>query len=396
MRTATLLLALFGIVGEPLLAQLKGTVRLQAGPFLPITVETGGAPGSDVIAEVELTFPPELIRAQAANGSIQPQFRVVETDVEGTQLDAEVPFQFDLGHGRRKGTLLILVKADSLRNNVRNYRVYSTAEPVNIAPLVKLEDIGDYEGQETWKIITPSATYFYHHQSGGFASLIDREGKDWISYHPGNRDKGEFRGIPNIAPPGFHPGQPNGKKPGKIIFSGPIRVRLLAETEDDNWGTYWDIFPTYARMTLFKKGPEPYWILYEGTPGGEFTVSDYWVNSAGTRFDSEPYVNKNAWHGDLPKPEWVYFADAALQRVLFLARHEYSPVIDEYWHFGDGGMTVFGFGRGPRAEGWQRLTDVPSHLTIGFVESTNHQDIAGIIQSTTQQLNVQVGPVRTQ
>jgi hypothetical protein len=246
---------------------------------------------------------------------------------------------------------------------------------------VELEDIGEYEGEAAWKITTPPATYYYHHRSGGFASLVDRDGNDWISYHPGGKERGEYRGIPNIAPPQFHPGRPEGKRPGRIVSRSESHVSLLAETEDGRWATQWDIHADHARMTLLRKGEEPYWILYEGTPGGRFETTDYWVNSRGERFESAPYVQKNMWHGDLPEPEWVYFGDAKMKRVLVLKREPYSPAMDEYWHFGDGGMTVFGFGRGPRESGWQRLADVPCELTIAFVESDRHADVARAVKS---------------
>jgi hypothetical protein len=89
----------------------------------------------------------------------------------------------------------------------------------------------------------------------------------------------------------------------------------------------------------------------------------------------------------------VYFGDPALRRVLYLARHEYSDVIDEYWHFGNGGMTVFGFGRGPRAEGWQRLTQVPSRLTIGFVESDEHATARSAIEAAWRDVRISAGRV---
>ena len=108
------------------------------------------------------------------------------------------------------------------------------------------------------------------------------------------------------------------------------------------WKTRWDIYPEYATMTLLKKGPEPYWILYEGTPGGEFNENDYWVRSDGTREIMKPYhLSKNQWTGHLPSPKWVYFGDYQLERVLYYIHHEDYPYEDVLWHAGEGGMTVF-------------------------------------------------------
>ncbi len=86
-----------------------------------------------------------------------------------------------------------------------------------------------HEGQECLRIVTPSATYLYHKEGAGLASLIDREGRDWISYHPGNRSAGEFRGIPNLGEFG-HPGY-TGERGAvtRVIASGPLKVSLLSE-----------------------------------------------------------------------------------------------------------------------------------------------------------------------
>jgi hypothetical protein len=323
------------------------------------------------------------------------RMQLIEVDPGGLVLEPVVPYQWDPAPGSpaTEGTLSFLLRGPTVAGRIRFYRLYFNREVDPTAhaapsPSIALQTIGSYEGEDTWKISTPAATYFYHHRSGGFASLIDRQGNDWISYHPGNKEKGEYRGVPNIAPADFHPGRPQGKKAGQILSQGPLRVRLRAETEDGKWAKDWDIFPTHARMTLFRKGPEPYWILYEGTPGGEFTEEDYFVDSQGSRYESRNYPRDKVWRGDLPSPEWVYFGDPALRRVLFLVHHEYSNTIDEYWHFGNGGMTVFGFGRGPRAEGWQRLTQVPSRLSIGFVETDQFAEARVAIESTWQPLPV--------
>jgi hypothetical protein len=134
-------------------------------------------------------------------------------------------------------------------------------------------------------------------------------------------------------------------------------------------------------------------MLYEGTPGGEFTVADYWVDSSGRRFDSGPFTLENKWNGDLPDPEWVYFVDPLLDRALYLVHHEPSQEVDEYWHFGDGGMTVFGFGRGPKEIAWQRLLKVPARLTIGLVESKEFDEVKSCIESAFRPLQLELGNI---
>jgi hypothetical protein len=253
-----------------------------------------------------------------------------------------------------------------------------------------VEEVAEYEGYPAFKITTPAATYYYHVGGPGFASLIDREGHDWISHHPEGGFQGSYRGIPNIAPPEFHPGPGSGKKASRLIRSGPLRASILSETEDGAWGVFWDIFPAYANMTLFKKTAAPYWILYEGTPGGALdTESGYWVQSSGERLSVAPNDQDNFWEGTLPSPQWVYFGDEKLRRVLFLALHEPDNFPDEFWHSGTGGMAVFGFGRGPRPQ-WQYLQTVPAHLTIGFVESDNFDEVKRRIESAWRPVEVKV------
>ncbi|MDZ7637275.1 MAG: hypothetical protein U5J83_03335 [Bryobacterales bacterium] len=394
-RIFALSLCLAGLV-LPLASQ---RVHAPAGPHLPIRVEANGVARTERVADLNLNLE-DLGAARFEEAILLGEMQLIEVDPEGFIADDAVPFQWDPAPGSPAtiGSLSFLLRGPTAGGAYRHYRLYFNRQSEaftewNPRQGVRFERIGNYEGEDAWRIATPSATYVYHHQSGGFASMIDREGKDWISYHPGNREKGEFRGIPNIAPIDFHPGRPQGKKLGRLLSSGPLRVRMRAETEDGKWAADWDVFPTHARMTLFRKGPEPYWVLYEGTPGGEFDVDDYWVDSSGRKFLSEAYTQQKPWHGNLPTPEWVYFADPTVRRVLFLARHEASPAIDEYWHFGNGGMTVFGFGRGPRAEGWQRLTEVPSRLSIGFAEASEFPQAQSVVESAWQDLRIVPGRV---
>jgi hypothetical protein len=53
---------------------------------------------------------------------------------------------------------------------------------------------------------------------------------------------------------------------------------------------------------------------------------------------------------------------------------------------------VFGFGRGPRPQ-WQYLQTVPAHLTIGFVESDNFDEVKRRIESAWRPVEVKVAVV---
>ena len=80
-----------------------------------------------------------------------------------------------------------------------------------------------------------------------------------------------------------------------------------------------------------------------------------------------------------------------MDRVLYLALHEGHDAEDQFWHFGEGGMTVFGFGRGLHGEKWQQLTKVPAHLTIGFAENGDFEAASKVINAAYQKLDIVIG-----
>ena len=118
------------------------------------------------------------------------------------------------------------------------------------------------------------------------------------------------------------------------------------------------------------------------------------VDASGERFSVEPYTQQNKWTGDLPAPEWVYFGDAGMDRVMYYARHGDDNVVDRFWRFGEGEMTVFGFGRGPREVQWERLRAVPARLTVGFAEENTFTQVRAIVRSATRPLDLVVGAPR--
>jgi len=394
---------LFMLLLTGLIPGLAASAPVSGLPPYRALIEVSASSGrSDQIVQVEVDFTGLLRQAGSRRPFAPDSLRLAEVDDGGRAVNWDVPFQFDPAPDfdaarRAQGTLVFLLRPAFTAPSTRRFYLYfgdtrRKHVPARFDPLVKCEEIGIYQGDETFRITTPAATYYYHKHGSGFASMVDRDGHDWISYRPEGGAKGNYRGIPNIAPAGFHPGPGEGNKPSRVAAQGPLRVRIFSETKDERWALQWDVYPWHATMTLLRKGPEPYWILYEGTPGGEFDLEDYWVDSSGRRFEMRPYQGvQNAWHGDLPDPEWVYFGDAKLERVLFLLLHEKEPAVDEFWHFGPGGMTVFGFGRGPKEGGWQRLQRAPARFSIGFVESAGFEEAARAVRRALEPPRVSVG-----
>jgi hypothetical protein len=390
--------------------KMKTAITYSAGDrkyHLPIIINANGYARIDKPVEVPLNFSALFKESGIISTFSERSLRLVEVNSAGQVINERVPFQFDKAAefeaGKKAlGSLIFMMTGTTAPNQSRYFRLCFDDKdhpPNPVKPLLSIQDVGEYEGSAAYKINTPTAQYYYHKYCGGFASIIDKEGNDWVSYHPNQEPEsgmlGRYRGIPNIAPPNLHPGSPEPVKSSKILAEGPIKISILTETEDKGWRAKWDIYPDHATMTLLEKGPEPYWILYEGTPGGEFNLEDYWVRSDGTREILKPYAQKSQWTGRLPSPKWVYFGDHQLDRVLYYIHHEDHPYEDVFWHSGEGGMTVFGFGRGPTQENWQQLANAPAHLTLGFEEANDFARVSERINAAYKALRITVGAIES-
>lgn len=369
-----------------------------------IDVHANGFERIDKPVEIEIDFN-KWLNALSAPKTFDPDsIRVDEIDANGYVTEADVPFQWNpvFNFDPEKlalGEVVFLMRGKTGATATRHFRISfdhagKTYDPSKFTSLVTAENLEAYEGYPSFKITTPSGDYYYHIKGSGFASLIDPDGNDWIGFHPQNEEnllgeKAFYRGIPNINAH-FHPGPGEDNAESRLIHNGPFKVTIQSESLDKQWGGTWDIYPDYATFTLNQKGEDPFWLLYEGTPGGEFNLTDYWVDSAGNRIDVAPYVISNQWQAPLPSPKWVYFGDPSLDRVLYLAFHGDHPGVDQFWHFGEGTMTVFGFGRGAREIRWRQLTEVPSRMTIGFSERSNYPEARKTIESAYRELKISV------
>ncbi len=241
----------------------------------------------------------------------------------------------------------------------RPSRILAIAILSLVSPLcaqVRITAIPDYQGQPSYQIETPAATWIYHRQGAGFASLLDPDGNDWIGYRPGARAAGEFRGIPNLIHPGagMHPG-------GTLCASQASGARIVSTCEDGAWAAHWDFYPDFARLTV-TKAPRPYWFLYEGTPGGKLDLDhDYWLLADGARGGMD-----DAFARDLPDPEWIAFGDNRAPRLLVVAKEQPDATLDQFYQM-DGEMTVFGFGREHRCCG-KYLTEAPASFIVLFTD----------------------------
>jgi hypothetical protein len=358
----------------------RSAPRMPEGDWL--SPDYDGRFSLDITAGVRLG-PDKPVEIALPASVTERSFRVVEYQ-NGTApviRDGAVPWQLDPG-----GRLVFLLSGLGAGQKKRLAVYFGKSQGLVTTRRISVEDEVMHEGQASLRVRTAGETYVYHKEGAGFASIFDRAGNDWISFRPGNRSAGEFRGIPNLGEC-FHPG--NSGSEGALTTlesSGPLRARFRSETVDGRYAATWDIYPTYAQMTLHRAGG-PYWFLYEGTPGGKLDVpEDFWVTSAGIRRSVA-----DSWSGDLEQPEWVYFADGKLSRALFVASHQDDTANDQFWQM-ESNMTVWGFGREYRCC-TRYLTALPAQFTIGLLETADHARASAEITAAMAVPKVVVGQV---
>ncbi len=250
--------------------------------------------------------------------------------------------------------------------------------PSRLRAQVSVTDTVD-QGQTCFKVTTPTARYYYQKEGCGFSSILDAAGNDWISYQPGGGAQGEYRGIPNLGWQ-FHPGYTNG---GSTTLETNSSAKVSLRSSANGWVGTWDFYATHAVFTLTQRS-DTYWFLYEGTPGGKMEPSrDYYY----TPDNSQPAgVRRTVASQDRTghlSPEWIAFGDPSMERVLVLAHHTDDAFEDNYYDMGgDGGMTVFGFGRkNDQNPCWYCMDYVPNVFTVALVEDTGRAAVRAFAES---------------
>jgi hypothetical protein len=220
----------------------------------------------------------------------------------------------------------------------------------------------DWQGQRSLRVRSAVATWLYHLEGGGFAALLDRDGKDWISYRPSGGCDGRYRGFPNAVfrgdefvdphskPNYFHPGHEGAKGSRTTVREQSAhRVVIASESPDGRWACSWEIQADHARFTFermpteIRPGDPGWWFLYEGTPGGAFRREDFLLRAD----ETTPRRLAEAWATTLASCRWVAcWPEAGTRSLLFVWTSPlpaYSVPVT-YWPAEDA-MTVLGFGR---------------------------------------------------
>ena len=361
---------------------------------LSLTVDIGSYERHDKPVEQFLNFKTLLVGIGRGGETVIPaSFRVLEVNTSGAVIDEAVPFQFE-ALTPDSGNLVFLLTGTTVVQTLRHYHLYfDTAgdfTPAEVSALVEVIDGVPDEGQECYMITTTNATYYFQKDAGGFSSLLDVEGNDWIGFHPFGGSDGVYRGIPNMVHPDniFHPGHRNCVS--SIDHAGPLRVTIRSVSNNGLWECIWYIYPRHGRLVLLRSAPKPYWFLYEGTPG---SVIDYDTDFS-VRSDGERLPAGQEWQNqDIPAPEWVYFEDSVLDRYIYLVHEEDDALNDTFWPM-EQNMTVFGFGRGPGTS--KHMTVLPNHFTIGLADDAQFSSASRVIEASYRPVTVTVNLVTEQ
>lgn len=274
----------------------------------------------------------------------------------------EEPAKDAAGHGR---------VADTARRWLREAEA-----PVRVSETTLFGDL------DCFRIETPAATYVFGKRGAGFASILDPQGRDWISYRHGGRSAGEYRGLPKSGQPVkyFHCGYGYGQYKTDNVFTTTVtkreagHVRLRAETKNGDAACEWDFFATHATMTLLNI-PGRYWFLYEGTPGGALDAEEDFV----LRPHGHRTMLDRPWAEPVP---WVIFGAKESPHGLLLVNHQNDAAEASYapWPYvpsareAMGLMTVFGFGRPAWDDPNQHappLRALPARFTIAMTPAAD-------------------------
>jgi hypothetical protein len=262
--------------------------------------------------------------------------------------------------------------------------VISSSATLNVSNTGVRISSADDEGIDCYKIETEFAIYYFDKAGGGFVSMIDKDGVDWISHKPtpGSGSAGEYRGFPNTGE--LHPGYSGGASTTTSTANVWADSVVLQTSRNGEQATF-TFFPSYAKMILTAIGgsDNTYWVLFEGTPGGAVGADDRVYLSNGTNFDANqdhPFGSNDITNlsGNAIGSEWMYITDGIQDRSLFLAITD-DDIRDNYWQMQDN-MTVFGSGR-EQGSVVQYRTDINAEVVIGFVESKESFIVESIINN---------------
>ena len=235
-----------------------------------------------------------------------------------------------------------------------------------------------HQGRPHFRVQTRTATYLYDAAGGGFSSIIDRLGNDWVAYRPEPADQypasaaAAYRGVPNFV---FRDPDNGAGHPGFDQCESRVvgRNKIHTTSKSGKWAWTVTFYPDCARFDVVMSDPDhPYWFLYEGPVGGSYRpATTYWA----TDLSLPSYALHDHFKGDDYEGQHRYlmFGEDASAYSLFMLQKEPDKHIDHVSYLGNeeigaaespDGMVVAGLGRGP---GSYPLMTGPNTFLIGLL-----------------------------
>jgi hypothetical protein len=244
---------------------------------------------------------------------------------------------------------------------------------------VKIEKV-NHQDRSHYKVTTPSATYLFDRAGGGFSSIIDKDGLDWVSFQKDSTvatypksGGGWYRGLPNAV---FgnedggcgHPGH------DKAVSEKTANNVITTKSKSGLWEWTWTFYKNHAVWNVIKTDPNyVYWLLYEGTIAGSWNnLSDKYWGSDKVLSGKVNDFYKNESVSDLHN--WTFFGDKKVNRVLYIAQKNPDEIYDMAGFLGNkvegmlqspDGMIVAGLGRDKKGK---PAMNQPNSFKIGFIE----------------------------
>ena len=232
------------------------------------------------------------------------------------------------------------------------------------------------EGQAAFKIETPHGMYYYQKEAGGFSSILDKAGKDWLGFRQTDQASypasaaSDYRGLPNSVFSGDDDGAGHpGFRQCTSVQVASNKIRTFSKS--GHWQWSWTFYNEYAELAIERvDSSRAYWFLYEGTPGGHYDPEQQFWATNKTEFQrtTPDYYTGGTVNGNW---QWAYFGHMRSPQIFFVAQEESDQLNDLFGYLGNtesgvtsqDGMVVFGLGRG---EGAKPLFTKPMRFKIGF------------------------------
>ena len=242
----------------------------------------------------------------------------------------------------------------------------------------KMISVVQHLGRQHFQIKTRTATYLYDPMAGGFSSILDRDGNDWVAFKDDDDPQypaaaaTKYRGLPNLVFGGDddgagHPGF--AKCESRVVGRNQIHTVSLS----GKWAWKWTFYKDAARLDVFMvPDNRKYWFLYEGPVGGSYAPrSSYWASD----LTDVQYTIPDHYHGKVTRDQfrYLYFGEKNNPYVFFMAQATPDTQPDHLSYLGNeeigaadspDGMVVAGFGR---AAGATPLLTGTNTFVIGFL-----------------------------